>query len=75
MTREEAERRRDEKAAEEPGVTWTVSETDGGWQVVRIAVAPVTGPRSTEIHAGPQPETPDSPPSPDKQIVNPNWGF
>lgn len=75
MTREEAERRRDELAAEEPNVTWTVSEGEAGWQVVRIGIPPVTGPTATEVAAEPRPATPDSPPAPDKQIVNPNWGF
>jgi len=74
MNREEAERRRDQMAAEEPGATWTVSETERGWQVVRIGIPPVLGPTATEVAATPRPDTP-GPPAPDKQIVNPNWGF
>lgn len=75
MTREEAATRRDQLASEHPEATWTVSEAADGWQVVRIGIPPVTGPTATEVAAEPRPNTPDSPPAPDKQIVNPNWGF
>ncbi|MGZ8667438.1 MAG: hypothetical protein ACXWZM_10060 [Solirubrobacterales bacterium] len=75
MDREQAERERKRLAKEHPGSTWIVGEADDGWQVLRVGIPPVEGPSGTSLAAKPRPAAPDSPPSPDQQIVNPNWGF
>jgi hypothetical protein len=73
VTREQAEAERDRLAAEQPEATWLVAERDGAWQVVKVGLP--ARPRGTALEARPRPSTPDSPPPPDKQVVNPNWGW
>lgn len=46
MTREEAEKRRVELAAEDPAHTWLVRERDGEFQVVKVALP---GPRRPKL--------------------------
>ena len=75
MTREQAEAERDRLAAEQPAATWLAVERDGEWQVVKVGLPGAQAPGGTEIAAKPRPETPDSPPAPNKQVYNPNWGF
>ncbi|MDP9189273.1 MAG: hypothetical protein M3O25_08490 [Actinomycetota bacterium] len=74
MTREQAERRRNELAREHPGVTWIAAESDGEWRVVRIGVPPANPLTGTGVEARPRPDAADTRPAPEKQ-VNPNWGF
>jgi hypothetical protein len=75
MTREQAQAERDRLAAEHPEATWLATEGDDGWQVVKVGLPGSPQPGGTQIAGKPRPEQPDSPPSPDKQIYNPNWGF
>jgi hypothetical protein len=75
MNREVAERERDRLAQEHPEATWLLKEAEEGWQVLRVGMPPFEGPSGTSVAATPRPERPDSPPAPNKQIVNPNWGF
>ncbi len=75
MTREQAEAERDRLAAEHPEATWIASEADGEWRVLKVGIPQPGAPSGSAVAAQPRPNTPDSPPPPDKQIVNPNWGF
>lgn len=75
MNREEAERERTRLAEEHPESTWLLKEADEGWQVLKVGIPGVQPPTGTSTAATPRPERPDSPPTPDKQQFNPNWGF
>ncbi|MBM3667732.1 MAG: hypothetical protein FJW90_09690 [Actinobacteria bacterium] len=74
MDRKQAEREQNRLSAEHPDATWIIAEADGDWQVLRVGITPAQVPTGTEIAAKPRPETPDSPPPPSKQQVNPYWG-
>jgi hypothetical protein len=74
MDRKQAERERRRLGAEHPEATWIVAEAPEGWQVVKVGIRPAGVPTGTEIAAKPKPPTPDSPPPPNEQQVNPNWG-
>jgi hypothetical protein len=76
VNREEAERERARLAEEHPEATWLLKEAEDGWQVLRVGIPSVDGrPTGTSVTSTPRPERPDTPPAPDKQQVNPNWGF
>jgi hypothetical protein len=75
MTREEAVIERDRLQVAHPEATWIVGEADGAWRVLKVGIPSPESPTGAAVAAQPRPNTPDSPPAPDKQIVNPNWGF
>ena len=64
MTREEAERRRDELQAQQPEFHFVARERDdGAWEVAKVAIPEQLrqGPLNETIEAAPRPSTGDDP--------------
>lgn len=75
MNRDQAERERDRLAARQPDSTWIVAQGEAGFRVLKVGLTPGPAAEGTAIAARPKPPTPDSPPPPSRQQVNPWWGI
>ena len=62
MNREQAEREREQLAAEHPELTWLLAEQQpGDWAVVKVGLTPSDAPTASETEARPKPDYPEDP--------------
>jgi hypothetical protein len=62
MTYEQAEREREQMAAEHPEATWLVAEQPPGqWAVVKVGLKPTDGPAGSSTEARPKPDYAEDP--------------
>jgi hypothetical protein len=71
MNREEAERERNRRAAEQGDSTWILHDVGGEWEVVRIGMKPATKPDGTSSESKPRPPIADDPRSVQSQLLPP----
>ena len=72
MNRDQAERQREQMAADHPEATWLVAERKPGeWAVVKVGLAPVDGPEASATQARPKPDYAEDPRPAGQQLVPP----
>jgi hypothetical protein len=73
MNREQAERQREQLAAEHPQATWLVAEQEPGeWAVVKVGLAPIDAAQNSATEARPKPDYAGDPRS--SQVQNAPYG-
>jgi hypothetical protein len=73
MNRDQAERQREQMAADHPEANWLVAERKPGeWAVVKVGLAPINGPEASATQARTKPDYAGDPRS--SQVQNATYG-